>query len=139
MFKNIIYNPKTMLDYYLAQKQHPWTQHIPESNYILNNPHTDMDHFPYRRFYRGKHNCTEPHVHPRTAGWRTRQDNLYIRPPAELNPSMYSRLEHSGNQPFIETKFQSGCNHIYPSFHPYYNTNSRVGYYHLPDVSIQNR
>ena len=68
MYKNIIYNPTNYLDYYKSQKQHPWTHHLPESDYIINTPRTDMDHFPYRRFYRGQHNCSEPIIHSRTAG-----------------------------------------------------------------------
>ena len=139
MYKNIIYDPKTPLEYFLAQKQNPWTQHIPESNYIKITPQTDMDHFPYRRFFRGQHECSEPHIHSRTAGWRPRQDNLYVRPPAELNPHPYSRLVHSYETPYIETKFQSGTSGEYPSFHPQYKKGGKVGYKHFPNISINNR
>lgn len=31
---------------------------------------TDMDHFPYRRFFRGVYNDPEPVIHSRFAGYR---------------------------------------------------------------------
>lgn len=31
---------------------------------------TDMDHFPYRRFFRGEYNSFEPIIHSRYAGYR---------------------------------------------------------------------
>ena len=38
---------------------------------------TDMDHFPYRRFYRGVYNQSLPKVMDREAGFRERQDDCY--------------------------------------------------------------
>lgn len=50
---------------------------------------TDVDHFPYTRFYRGEFNDTRPHVWEREAGYHPLQQNaynphlLYIRSPHE--------------------------------------------------------
>ena len=38
---------------------------------------TDMDTFPYPRFYRGVYQLSEPVVLEREAGWRQRQDLCY--------------------------------------------------------------
>ena len=38
---------------------------------------TDMDHFPYTRFYRGVYNQSLPIVMDREAGFRHRQDDCY--------------------------------------------------------------
>lgn len=41
---------------------------------------TDMDVFPYTRFYRGIPESPYPIIHPRTAGWRPRHDKCYNTP-----------------------------------------------------------
>lgn len=38
---------------------------------------TDMDHFPYKRFFRGQYDSSKPHIMEREAGFRTRNDNCY--------------------------------------------------------------
>lgn len=38
---------------------------------------TDMDHFPYTRFYRGKYNSNIPIVFEREAGWRPLRQSCY--------------------------------------------------------------
>jgi hypothetical protein len=38
---------------------------------------TDMDHFPYTRFYRGVPSSTYPIVFEREAGWRPNRDSCY--------------------------------------------------------------
>jgi hypothetical protein len=38
---------------------------------------TDMDHFPYKRFFRGVYNDSSPHIFEREAGFRVRQDDCY--------------------------------------------------------------
>ena len=38
---------------------------------------TDMDTFPYPRFYRGVYQLEEPVVLEREAGWRVRQESCY--------------------------------------------------------------
>ncbi len=38
---------------------------------------TDMDHFPYTRYFRGVYNQSKPVVMDREAGFRARQDNCY--------------------------------------------------------------
>ena len=41
---------------------------------------TDMDTFPYPRFYRGVYNNPEAIVFDREAGWRPREDACYVKP-----------------------------------------------------------
>lgn len=38
---------------------------------------TDMDHFPYTRYFRGVYDSEYPKVMDREAGWRVRQDGCY--------------------------------------------------------------
>lgn len=38
---------------------------------------TDMDEFPYKRFYRGVYNSSTPIVFEREAGWRPLHNNCY--------------------------------------------------------------
>ncbi len=38
---------------------------------------TDVDHFPYTRFYRGVYNDTRPHVWEREAGYHTLENARY--------------------------------------------------------------
>ncbi len=38
---------------------------------------TDMDHFPYKRFFRGIYNQNNPTVMEREAGFRPRNDSCY--------------------------------------------------------------
>lgn len=38
---------------------------------------TDIDHFPYTRFYRGIYNDAKPHLWEREAGFHPLQNNLY--------------------------------------------------------------
>lgn len=40
---------------------------------------TDVDHFPYTRFYRGKYNDTNPHIWEREAGYHVLQPQDYQR------------------------------------------------------------
>lgn len=64
---------------------------------------TDVDHFPYTRFYRGVYNSNVPIFHDRQAGWRVRQDGCYT----------------SQNKPVLENPqplgcFQPPCSTIFP-------------------------
>lgn len=43
---------------------------------------TDIDHFPYTRFYRGVYLSENPVVFERESGWRPRYDNCYKSPPS---------------------------------------------------------
>jgi hypothetical protein len=38
---------------------------------------TDMDHFPYTRFFRGVYHSSNPIVFEREAGWRPTRNNCY--------------------------------------------------------------
>ena len=77
--------------------------------YMSSGPtiHTDMDTFPYPRFYRGKYDSTKAIVFEREAGWEPRKDQCYELPFMEIeqdnqnyilppiNYFSYSRLKES--------------------------------------------
>lgn len=46
-----------------------WCAHYPQTDQIKLTM-TDMDHFPYRRFFRGVYNESEPVIFGRQAGYR---------------------------------------------------------------------
>ena len=52
---------------------------IPYTPYASNlrHVHSDVDHFPYTRFYRGQFNDTRPHIWDREAGYHRLQDGAY--------------------------------------------------------------
>ena len=75
-------------------------------NTIMQFP-TDMDHFPYSRFYRGDYRSTEPVVYDRTVGYRLREDPCYTPINQTWNPI----------QP--DNCFQTGCNTVYPCYPSY--------------------
>ena len=68
---------------------------------------TDMDNFPYTRFYRGVYNSTMPIVIEREAGWRPIYKNCYIPNKCE-NPIEYPN--HC---------FESACSVVYPCYPQY--------------------
>lgn len=43
----------------------------------IKNVVTDVDHFPYTRFYRGQYNDTKPHIWEREAGYHRLQNDMY--------------------------------------------------------------
>lgn len=61
---------------------------------------TDMDHFPYRRFYRGEYQSTEPIIVEREAGYRNRKDEKYIQ---LVDPVIY-RPEYCWQYPCTSIK-----------------------------------
>lgn len=51
---------------------------------------TDMDHFPFTRFYRGVYNNPDPIVFEREAGYRKRDDRCYNdKIICQSNPPVY--------------------------------------------------
>jgi hypothetical protein len=63
---------------------------------------TDMDHFPYTRFFRGRADSTCPIVFEREAGWRPLENACYEfnRPPCKTKPPKYC--------------WESACSVVYP-------------------------
>lgn len=71
------------------------------------NAITDMDHFPYSRFYRGVPEYPQPVVMEREAGWRPVYDNCYkINKPYEAS----SYPNHC---------FEAACSTVYPCYPQY--------------------
>ena len=138
-----IYDAKSNLDYLKAQAQHPWTHSQTDHRGILLTPRTDMDHFPYRRFYRGNHRSTDPSVYSRQAGYAPRVDELYVTAKASEQCHPYLNLKNDllFSKPYKNTKFETSCTQVYPSFQPdseYPHT--LMGYSnHIPIASIMNR
>ena len=50
---------------------------------------TDMDVFPYSRFYRGTHKSDLPITIEREAGWRPRNNKCYNNPVVQLDTDLY--------------------------------------------------
>lgn len=65
---------------------------------------TDMDHFPYTRFYRGVHSSSDPVILEREAGWRPQRD------------ACYSVNKCNQRSPYPNHCFQSGCSVTYPCY-----------------------
>lgn len=63
---------------------------------------TDMDHYPYTRFYRGVYNSSLPTIFEREAGYRPRNDTCYI----------VKKCLQSDKYP--NHCFKSACSTLYP-------------------------
>lgn len=81
--------------------------YIPNLN-ITREIKTDMDHFPYTRWYRGVYNSDKPIIMDREAGWQIIDNDKYIT----LSNEKDEKPNHC---------FQAPCSTIYPCF----NTKSR--------------
>jgi len=53
---------------------------------LMDDTITDMDHFPYTRFYRGKYYMNEPQVFDREPGFRAINNNCYAQCSANYLP-----------------------------------------------------
>ena len=70
---------------------------------------TDMDSFPYPRYFRGDYKSGEPIVMEREAGWRKREDNCY-------KVVLHEPIEH-GEYP--NHCFQTAPSTVYPCYPDY--------------------
>lgn len=68
---------------------------------------TDMDHFPYTRFYRGVYNSSQPVVFEREAGWRPHRDACYSVNKYDLQSSYPNHC------------FEAPCSTVYPCYPQY--------------------
>lgn len=66
---------------------------------------TDMDEFPYQRYFRGQADKSYPIVHDRAAGWRPRFDKMYS-PTPYLVPKA----------PPVDYCFEAPCSTVYPCY-----------------------
>ncbi len=109
------------------------TQIIYKLNY--NNPYygginpassivTDMDNFPYNRYFRGRHNCSNPIVFEREAGfrpletkcYRTRCNITHVKPnycfqfaPSTTIPCNLRDVVKTGRKSFVDLLNVNGC------------------------------
>lgn len=68
---------------------------------------TDMDNFPYNRFFRGVYNSSDPVVFEREAGWRPVQNNCY-------STNIIKQKE-----PYPNHCWESSCSTVYPCYPEY--------------------
>lgn len=75
----------------------------------VTNVITDMDHFPYSRYFRGVSYFPEPIIFEREAGWREQEPDCY-------------RTSCSGKTtPYPNHCFESACSTVYPCYPPYFS------------------
>ena len=65
---------------------------------------TDMDHFPYTRYFRGVYDSSQPVVFEREAGWRPQRD------------SCYRNNQHNKPNPYPNHCFEAACSTVYPCY-----------------------
>lgn len=139
-----IYKAETPLEYMKALSQQPGVP-TPLSTFIKPSciSKTDIDHFPYTRFYVGQHASDFPHIHSRRAGYRMLTNYLYKSsdPSKSCEQYLNPKDEWESSLPFVETIFESGCSKTFPSYHPdNKKPNFMLSYNsHLPNISINNR
>jgi hypothetical protein len=63
---------------------------------------TDIDHFPYTRFYRGVPSSSNPNFFEREAGWRHQRDSCYSGPSCNQKSTYPNHC------------FESACSTVYP-------------------------
>ena len=68
---------------------------------------TDMDSFPYQRYYRGDYRSAEPIVMDREAGWRPQENRCYV-PEKKISIKDYP-----------SNCFQTACSTTYPCYPNY--------------------
>ena len=68
---------------------------------------TDMDTFPYNRFFRGEYDSTNPIIFEREAGWRP------------VNNTCYANLHTSKPSPYPNHCFEGSCSSVYPCYPSY--------------------
>lgn len=99
--------------------------------YIANNSQikysvTDMDHFPYTRYFRGEYLSDLPIICGRDAGWRPRYDNCYKNPQPISDPASVIKINHC---------FSGPCTTIYPCNKETLNTLSEQ---HRSSIELNN-
>lgn len=73
------------------------------TKFVAENIKTDMDHFPYTRFFRGQYEFENPIVFDREAGYRPSRDSCYIQ-------------KCNAGADFIKRKscWEPACSTVYP-------------------------
>ena len=65
-----------IIQHHIANKMNYSKPYYPDPD-LMYDTLTDMDHFPYTRWYRGKYYMTDPQVADREAGFRPVNNNCY--------------------------------------------------------------
>jgi len=88
----------------ILQKQSCDAAYFPNPQWIYASP-TDINEFPYRRFYRGRIDDANPTVYARTAGYAPLSPVLKEPPPAIVKADP-------------QTCFQNACSTVLPCYRP---------------------
>jgi hypothetical protein len=86
-------------------------------------PITDMDHFPYTRFFRGSWKSRNPIVIDREAGWRPIESECYEKPTCKYS------------SPYPNHCFQSPCSTVFPCYPRYFEKHTDRDAY---DIQLNN-
>lgn len=78
---------------------------------------TDMDHFPYTRFFRGVYNSSQPIVFEREAGWRPQHDNCYKV--GSLSNQVDNKCNQNTTENYPNHCFETACSTVYPCYPSY--------------------
>lgn len=88
---------------FLKQGCKPYYGTVNDAQTVL----TDMDHFPYKRFYHGVYNSSDPVVFEREAGWRG------------VNNSCYQARKCDQPVLYPNHCWESACSVVYPCYPQY--------------------
>lgn len=101
--KQNVQSVRSMINSKISPKPYYATSHT------VTNIITDMDHFPYTRFYRGVSYFPDPIVFEREAGWR------------EMEQSCYRTKCEGKGEPYPNNCFEAACSTVYPCYPPYFS------------------
>jgi len=85
------------------QSSKPYMASIQDTTSVV----TDMDNFPYNRFFRGVYHSSDPVVMEREAGWRPVQNNCY------------NTIRKSEKDSYPRHCWESACSTVYPCYPEY--------------------
>ena len=101
MNRQIFYNSVDAVRDGINKKLNYGTPYYARNN-TVKNMITDMDNFPYVRYFRGQYDSEYPQIFDREAGWRLREDQCY------------RGLLAFKEQPYPNNCFEAPCSTVYP-------------------------
>lgn len=87
----------------MKKEYHPYYSTMNNTKSVI----TDMDHFPYTRFYRGIYNSSDPIVFEREAGWRPTRNFCY------------KGAICTDKDPYPNHCFETACSTVFPCYPQY--------------------
>lgn len=97
----------------IAQKicSKPFYSNLSAPQYLYNTI-TDMDHFPYTRYFRGVYHNDQPRVAEREAGWRPTVDCCYKK----AVPCFGEITSRDYAKGYPRNCFEAPCSTVYPCY-----------------------